>query len=95
MIALTSTLAVDHGPQGIRANCITLGPVWTPVAARAMGAEKRRLRVEASPLKREGTGWDTAYLTRFLLSKQANYLTGQNICPRRRRLARRPQTLRA
>ena len=27
----------------------------------------------------KGTGWDTAHLARFLLSKQSNFLTGQNI----------------
>jgi NAD(P)-dependent dehydrogenase (short-subunit alcohol dehydrogenase family) len=78
--ALTQSLAVDHGPQGIRANGIILGPVFTPMVAPNVTPEQRRMRVEASLMKREGTGWDTGYLVRFLLSDQSAFITGQNIC---------------
>jgi len=80
VIALTSTLAVDHGPQGIRANCIILGPVFTPAVNRNLTPERRQMRTEATLIKREGTGWDTGQLTRFLLSDQSRFLTGQSIC---------------
>ena len=79
VIALTSTLAVDHGPQGIRANCIILGPVFTPNINRNLTPERRALRTAASLIKREGTGWDTAQLARFLLSAQSKFMTGQSI----------------
>jgi NAD(P)-dependent dehydrogenase (short-subunit alcohol dehydrogenase family) len=79
--ALTTTLAVDHGAQGIRANCVVLGPVFTPtINAGGLTPEKRKLRVEASRLKREGSGWDTGRLVRFLLSEQSKFITGQCIC---------------
>jgi NAD(P)-dependent dehydrogenase (short-subunit alcohol dehydrogenase family) len=80
VIALTSTLAVDHGGQGIRANCIILGPVFTPNINRNLTPERRALRTAATLMKREGTGWDTAQLARFLLSDQSKFLTGQSIC---------------
>ena len=80
VIALTSTLASDHGAQGIRANCIILGPVYTPNIARNLTPERRQARTAASLIKREGTGWDTGQLVRFLLSDQAKFLTGQSIC---------------
>jgi len=80
VIALTSTLAVDHGPQGIRANCIILGPVFTPNINRNLNPERRAMRTAATLLKREGTGWDSAQLARFLLSDQSKFLTGQSIC---------------
>ena len=80
VIALTSTLAVDHGPQGIRANCIILGPVFTPNINRNLTPERRAMRTAATLLKREGTGWDSAQLARFLLSDQSKFLTGQSIC---------------
>ncbi len=80
VIALTSTLAVDHGPQGIRANCIILGPVFTPNINRNLTPERRAMRAAASLMKREGTGWDTGQLARFLLSDQSKFLTGQSIC---------------
>jgi NAD(P)-dependent dehydrogenase (short-subunit alcohol dehydrogenase family) len=80
VIALTSTLAADHGAQGIRANCIILGPVFTPNINRNLTPERRQKRAEASLMKREGTGWDTGQLVRFLLSEQAKFITGQSIC---------------
>jgi NAD(P)-dependent dehydrogenase (short-subunit alcohol dehydrogenase family) len=80
VVALTSTLASDHGAQGIRANCIILGPVYTPNIARNLTPERRALRAAASLIKREGTGWDTGHLVRFLLSDQAQFITGQSIC---------------
>jgi NAD(P)-dependent dehydrogenase (short-subunit alcohol dehydrogenase family) len=80
VVALTSTLASDHGAQGIRANCIILGPVYTPNIARNLTPERRALRTAASLIKREGTGWDTGHLVRFLLSDQAQFITGQSIC---------------
>ena len=30
VIALTRAMAVDHGPDGIRVNCVAAGPVYTP-----------------------------------------------------------------
>src|SRR5262249_3863225 len=31
VIALTRAMAVDHGPDGIRVNCVAPGPVYTPM----------------------------------------------------------------
>ena len=77
---LTRSVAATHAVQGIRANCIVLGPVYTPlVAAHMSSPAQREQRRNASPIKREGTGWDTAQLVRFLLSEQSRYLTGQCI----------------
>lgn len=78
VIALTKAIAVDHGADGIRANCVAPGPVYTPmVYARGMTEQARDTRRLASVLKREGTGWDIGGAVRFLLSDQARYITGQ------------------
>jgi NAD(P)-dependent dehydrogenase (short-subunit alcohol dehydrogenase family) len=78
VIALTRAIAVDHGADGIRVNCVAPGPVYTPmVYARGMTEEARETRRQASVLKREGTGWDIGSAVRFLLSDQARYITGQ------------------
>ncbi|MDF1721240.1 MAG: SDR family oxidoreductase [Minwuia sp.] len=59
VIALTRAMAVDHGPEGIRVNCVAPGPVYTPmVHAGGMSDAARELRRNASVLKVEGTGWD-------------------------------------
>ena len=80
VIALTRAMAVDHGPQGIRVNCVAPGPVYTPmVYAGGMSAAARERRRQASLLRIEGTGWDVGQAVRFLLSGQARYITGQTL----------------
>ena len=79
VIALTKAMAVDHGKDGIRVNCVAPGPVYTPMvgAGGAMSDEVRDTRRRASVLGIEGTGWDVGHAVRFLLSEQARYITGQ------------------
>ena len=80
VIALTRAMAVDHGPQKIRVNCVAPGPVYTPRMYLAqMTQEGREARRRASVLGREGLGWDIGYAVRFLLSDEARYITGQQI----------------
>ena len=74
---LTQALAVDHGADGIRANCIMPGPVYTPmVYAAGMPGELRERRRNASLLKIEGEGWDIGWAAVFLASDEARYVTG-------------------
>ena len=74
---LTQALAVDHGADGIRANCIMPGPVYTPmVYAAGMSGELRERRRDASLLKIEGEGWDIGWAAVFLASDEARYITG-------------------
>jgi len=80
VIALTQAMAIDHGPDSIRVNCVAPGPVYTPmVYTRGMSEEARATRGKASILGIEGTGWDIGQAVRFLLSDQARYITGQVI----------------
>jgi len=77
VIALTQAMAVDHGPEGIRVNCVAPGPVYTPmVYQRGMSDRARERRRTASLLKIEGTGWDIGHAVRYLLSDYARYVTG-------------------
>jgi len=77
VIGLTKAMAVDHGREGIRVNCVAPGPVYTPmVYGRGMSAAARERRKQASLLGIEGTGWDIGHAVRFLLSEQARYITG-------------------
>jgi NAD(P)-dependent dehydrogenase (short-subunit alcohol dehydrogenase family) len=80
VIALTRAMAVDHGPDGIRVNCVAPGPVYTPmVYSRGMSPAGREARRNASVLGLEGTGWDIGYAVRFLRSAEARYITGQTL----------------
>ena len=78
VIALTQAMAVDHGPQGVRVNCVAPGPVYTPMVYGAgMSEAAREQRRKASLLGIEGTGWDIGGAVRFLLSDDARFITGQ------------------
>lgn len=78
VITLSQAMAVDHGREGIRVNCVAPGPVRTPmVGGDDMSEELAELRRQASVLGIEGTGWDIGAAVRFLASDQARYVTGQ------------------
>jgi NAD(P)-dependent dehydrogenase (short-subunit alcohol dehydrogenase family) len=80
VIALTRAMAVDHGRENIRVNCVAPGPVYTPmVYARGMSVAARDRRRQASALGIEGTGWDIGHAVRFLLSDYARYITGHTL----------------
>lgn len=78
VIGLTQAMAVDHGKDHIRVNCICPGPMYTPMVNRGNGMSEaaRAARTRASVLKIEGTGWDIGNAVRFLLSNHARYITG-------------------
>lgn len=77
VIALTRAMAIDHGKDGIRVNCVAPGPVYTPmVYTLGMNEELRDRRRRASLLGIEGTGWDVGYAALFLASDEARFITG-------------------
>ena len=79
VIGLTRAMAVDHGSDGIRVNCVAPGPVYTPMVRGVSGMpdEVRERRRRASVLGMEGLGWDIGHAVRFLASTRARYITGQ------------------
>jgi NAD(P)-dependent dehydrogenase (short-subunit alcohol dehydrogenase family) len=72
---MTLSLAADFAAEGIRANCLIVGTVATPMVAHLgeAGRERRRLAV---PLRTEGTGWDVAWAAVYLASDEARWVTG-------------------
>lgn len=79
VITLTRAMAIDHGRDHIRVNCVAPGPVYTPMVMPGMSDVARERRRQASVLGMEGTGWDIGCAVRFLLSAQARYITGQTL----------------
>jgi NAD(P)-dependent dehydrogenase (short-subunit alcohol dehydrogenase family) len=77
VIALTKAMAVDHAPQRIRVNCISPGPVYTPMVAENMTPERREIRAKASPLGIEGNAWDIGWAAVYLASPESRWVTGQ------------------
>jgi len=78
---LTKAMAVDHGRENIRVNCICPGIVDTAVAAQVFQlsddpeAERRR-RIEQLPLGRIGQPEDVARLALYLASDESSWMTG-------------------
>ena len=79
---LMKTLAVEWGPEGIRANCITPGPTDDTEGMRRLAPnDDARRRVERGvPLRRYGTKDELADLALFLCSEAASYITGSVYC---------------
>ena len=75
---LVRCLAIEWGPAGVRANCITPGPTDDTEGMRRLApSETGRARVAASvPLGRFGTKDELADLALFLCSDAAAYITG-------------------
>ena len=74
MVGLTKYFASLYGPEGIRVNMVSPGPV--------KNKQKRKL-VEAiqemTPMRRLGRPEDLLGLIHFLASEHSSYITGQNI----------------
>ena len=78
--ALVRNLAVEWGPQGVRANAIAPGLVKTDFAKALWEDAKRLARVEqTTPLRRIGIPQDIAGVAHFLASDAAAFVTGQTI----------------
>jgi NAD(P)-dependent dehydrogenase (short-subunit alcohol dehydrogenase family) len=78
VLSLSQAMAVDHGEDGIRVNCILPGPVYTPmVYSSGMTEDRRSIRQNASLIQVEGDGWDIGKAVVYLSSSWARYVTGQ------------------
>ena len=75
---LSKVLAQEWGPEGIRVNCITPGPIDDTEGMRRLApTEGARERViQSVPLRRMGTKDEIADLAIFLCSEAAAYITG-------------------
>ena len=83
ILNLTRTMAGNHGPDGVRVNCICPGFLYTPVVQAAVahgGADVpdtvRETRRNAGAIKTEGTAWDVAYGILYLASDESRWVTG-------------------
>ena len=78
IIGLTQALAKELGPSGVRVNCIAPGVIDTRMMDEH-SEETKRMLAEETPLGRLGTGEDVAKAAAFLLSDDAEFITGQTL----------------
>jgi len=83
---LTQCIALDHGPEGVRANCVCPGWVRTPMADEEMDGLAARLGTDRDgaydacmvdvPLRRAASPEEIAATVAWLLSDEASYVNG-------------------
>jgi NAD(P)-dependent dehydrogenase (short-subunit alcohol dehydrogenase family) len=81
IVLLTKTMAIDHGRQGVRVNCICPGDVDTPMLpadARMRGLKWQDYLAGCAnrPLGRIGTPDEIAKAALFLASDDSSFMTG-------------------
>lgn len=76
MIQFTAELAVMYGREGLRANAVVPGHIFTPMVEAHVVGDKRALRREIAPLPIEGDAWDIAQAALFLAGAESRFITG-------------------
>ncbi len=78
LAGLCRHVAFEGARRGIRANLVVPGLIDTPLGRVASQGRPSRART-AVPLGRQGTAWEVAYATLFLLGAESSYVTGQQL----------------
>jgi NAD(P)-dependent dehydrogenase (short-subunit alcohol dehydrogenase family) len=82
MVLLTKSMAIDHGPQGIRVNAVCPGDTETPMEhedARSQGMtwdEYLAFATEGRPIPRMGRPEEVARAVLYLASDESSFVTG-------------------
>ena len=81
VVNMTRAMAIDHGAQNIRVNCICPGDVDTPMLrheAQQLGQPEAEFLAEAAirPLRRFGKPVEIAQAVLYLASDASSYVTG-------------------
>jgi NAD(P)-dependent dehydrogenase (short-subunit alcohol dehydrogenase family) len=81
VVNMTRAMAIDHGPQNIRVNCICPGDTDTPMLrneATQIGQSEAQFMAEASerPLNRYAQPIEIAQAVLYLVSDAASFVTG-------------------
>jgi NAD(P)-dependent dehydrogenase (short-subunit alcohol dehydrogenase family) len=79
VVALTRALAMDHAADGIRVNCVSPGPVLTPLMERNRSPEEIDVIAQQSMSRRLGAPEELASVIAFLASEASSYIQGETI----------------
>jgi len=76
LFGLSRHVAFEGARRWIRANVVAPGLIDTSIGRLATRGRPGRAATNV-PLNRQGSGWETAYATLFLISEESAYVTGQ------------------
>ena len=81
LIVMAKAMAIDHGPHGIRVNCVCPGDVMTPMlpddaAKRGLSWDDYAAGAAKRPLGRIGTAEEIADAVLYLASDESSFVTG-------------------
>ncbi len=84
VVNLTRAMAIDHGPQNIRVNCVCPGDVDTPLfrdEAVQLGKDLEQWLIESAdrPINRVGEPVDVAKAVYFLVSNLSPWISGATL----------------
>ncbi len=83
ILQLTRNQAMDLAPDGIRVNAVSPGWTWSNIMVQLTNNDRAKADKVAAPfhlLGREGDAGEVAETVAFLLSDQASFITGTDIC---------------
>jgi NAD(P)-dependent dehydrogenase (short-subunit alcohol dehydrogenase family) len=78
LMGLCRHVALEAARRGVRANVVAPGLIDTPLGRVATEGRPARGRTPV-PLGRQGSAWEVASATVFLLSTEASYITGHTL----------------
>jgi len=77
--ALTRALAIDHGPNGVRVNCVAPGPVRTPLMRRNRTPDEIAAMGGLALAGRIGEPEEIAEAILWLAGEGSSYVMGQTL----------------